>query len=203
MRRQMMVAFALVTLATSSATAQKLVRQESIKSAPAPVLLETNELFIARFARVGDDMYVAGQPTEKALRALKDSGVTTVVNLRMPEELTRLGFDEAKLIESLGMKYVHIPLRGGGSPENAYSPDNLRRFSEVMKSADGKVLLHCTVAWRASHIWAAYLIQQGVPDEAAVKHARAINLMDEHRMDAGGQPLETFLGRKVAGLGKR
>jgi len=41
-----------------------------------------------------------------------------------------------------------------------------------------------------------------VPDEAAVNHARAINLMDLHRMDAGGQPLELFLGRKVAGLGK-
>jgi len=187
---------------SSGALAQKLVQQASIKSVPAPVLLETSGLFQERFAKVGDDMFIAGQPTEAALRALKDSGVTTVVNLRMPQELTRLGFEEAALIESLGMKYVHIPMRGGGAPENAYSPENLKKFSDVMKSANGKVLLHCTVAWRASHMWAAYLIQQGVPDEAAVNHARAINLMDLHRMDAGGQPLELFLGRKVAGLGK-
>lgn len=198
-------ALALILIAgiADSGHAQKLVRQESIKSVPAPVLFETADLFTARFAKVGDDMYVAGQPTEKALRALKDSGVTTVVNLRMPEELTRIGYDEAKLVESLRMKYVHIPMRSGGNPENAYSPENLRKFSEVMKAADGKVLLHCTVAWRASHMWAAYLIQQGVPDEAALKHARAINLMDEHRMDAGGQPLEQFLGRKVNGIGKQ
>ena len=202
MSRKAFITIALVALGTQ-AGAQKLVRQESIRSVPAPTVLETDGLFQARYVKVGDDMFIGGQPTEKALRALKDSGVTTVVNLRMPEELTRLGFDEAKLIESLGMKYVHIPMRSGGKPENAYSPENLKRFSDVMKAADGKVLLHCTVAWRASHLWAAYLIQQGVPDEAAVKHARAINLMDEHRMDAGGQPLEQFLGRKVVGLGKR
>ena len=202
MLKQIVIVFCVVLLSSEAASAQKLVRQESIKSVPAPVLLETDGWFQARFAKVGDDVFIGGQPTEKALRALKDSGVTTVVNLRMPEELTRLGFEEAKLIESLGMKYVHIPMRSGGNPENAYSPANLKRFSDVMKSADGKVLLHCTVAWRASHLWGAYLIQQGVPDETAVKHARAINLMDEHRMDAGGQPLEQFLGRKVAGIGK-
>jgi uncharacterized protein (TIGR01244 family) len=202
MRKVLSLTLAALLVVSSALGAQKLAKQESIKSVPAPTVLETEGLFQARYVKVGDDMFIGGQPTEKALRALKDSGVTTVVNLRMPEELTRLGFDEAKLIESLGMKYVHIPMRSGGNPENAYSPANLKRFADVMKAADGKVLLHCTVAWRASHIWAAYLIQQGVPDEAAVKHARAINLMDEHRMDAGGQPLEQFLGRKVAGLGR-
>jgi protein tyrosine phosphatase (PTP) superfamily phosphohydrolase (DUF442 family) len=100
------------------------------------------------------------------------------------------------------MKYVHIPMRGGDG-EMSYSPETLRKFSEALKAADGKVLLHCTIAWRASHIWAAYLIQQGVPDLDAVRHARTINLMDDHRMDdSGRQPLEMFLGRKVEGLGK-
>jgi hypothetical protein len=35
-----------------------------------------------------------------------------------------------------------------------------------------------------------------------LKHTRAINLMDDHRMDSSGrQPIELFLGRPVAGLG--
>jgi uncharacterized protein (TIGR01244 family) len=145
-------------------------------------------------------MFIAGQPTERALRAMKDQGVTTVVNLRMPQEMERVGFDERRLIEQLGMKYVHIPMRGG-SGENAYSPQTLATFAEAMMQAEGKVLLHCTVAWRASHIWAAYLIQRGVADSLAVVHARAINLMDDHRMDGSGrQPVEMFLGRKVAGV---
>jgi uncharacterized protein (TIGR01244 family) len=201
MTRRILAALALCAL-SGQANAQKLVHQESIKSVPAPVLLETSGLFNSRYAKVGGDMYIAGQPTEKALQELKAAGVTTVVNLRMPQEMNGVGFDEAKLVESLGMTYVHIPMRGA-TGENAYSPANLKRFADVMKSADGKVLLHCTIAWRASHMWAAYLIQQGVPDEAAVKHARAINLMDEHRMDESGQqPVEMFLGRKVAGIGK-
>jgi uncharacterized protein (TIGR01244 family) len=159
-------------------------------------------MFLERYAKVGDDMFIAGQPTVRALKALKDQGVTTVVNLRMPQEMERVGFDERKLVEELGMKYVYIPMRGG-TGENAYSPQTLAKFTEAMMQADGKVLLHCTVAWRASHIWAAYLIQRGVADTAAVLHTRAINLMDDHRMDdSGKQPLEMFLGRKVSGLGK-
>ena len=132
---------------------------------------------------------------------MKRLGVTTIINLRMPQEMERIGFDEPKLIAELGMKYVYIPMRGGDG-EQSYSPQTLRKFAEAMKAAEGKVLLHCTIAWRASHIWAAYLIQEhGVPDADALTHARAINLMDDHRMDASGrQPVEMFLGRKVAGL---
>jgi len=39
-------------------------------------------LFQATFASVGDGLFIAGQPTEKALRDLEAKGVTTVVNLR-------------------------------------------------------------------------------------------------------------------------
>jgi len=203
MRLKFAVTFAALLAGSSAAESQKIVAQKAISVVPAPVLLDNAGMFQERYARVGDDMFIGGQPTERALRDLKAQGVTTVINLRMPEEMARIGFDEQKLIAELGMKYVHIPLRTGSSQENAYSPANLKRFSDAMQAADGKVLLHCTVAWRASHIWAAYLIERGVADSAAVKHARAINLMDDHRMDPSGkQPLEMFLGRTVQGLGR-
>jgi uncharacterized protein (TIGR01244 family) len=197
-----LAAIATVALC-SSAAAQKVVGQDSIRTLPAPVLLDTAGMFLARYAKIGDDLFIGGQPTERALHELRKLGVTTVVNLRMPEEMTRVGFDEAKLIADLGMKYVHIPMRGGAG-EHSYSPETLRKFTEAMRAADGKVLLHCTVAWRASHIWAAYLIEHGVSELDAVRHARVINLMDDHRMDdSGRQPLEMFLNRKVAALGQR
>src|SRR5688500_12611284 len=160
MLKPIAVLFGASLLFSNTAEAQKLVGPVAIKSVPQPVLLPTEGLFIDRFAKVGDDLYIAGQPTERALRDLKEQGVTTVINLRMPQEMGRVGCDEAKLVASLGMKYVYIPLRGG-SGEMSYSPATLARFSDAMKTAEGKVLLHCTVAWRASHIWAAYLIQQG------------------------------------------
>lgn len=165
----------------------------------APTLLDTTGLFRERFARVGDDVFIAGQPTEKGLRTVHDQGVTIVVNLRSPEEMMRIPFDEAKVVASLGMKYVYIPMRG--TPEFPYSPAALDTFAKVMKSANGKVLLHCTIAWRASHLWAAYLIRErGVQVKDALDNARAINLMDDMRMDGDRQPLEEFLGHPVPGL---
>ena len=200
-RNSIAAGLAAILLGPSAAGAQKLVKQEAIKSVPAPVVLDNAGMFQDKYARVGDDFFIAGQPTEKGLREMKAQGVTTIVNLRSPSEMERIGFDEAKLIADLGMKYVYLPVRGDA--QFPYTPETLAKFTEAMRSAEGKVLLHCTVAWRASHLWGAYLIQQGVSDADALKHARAINLMDEHRMDASGrQPIELFLGRKVAGVGK-
>jgi uncharacterized protein (TIGR01244 family) len=157
-------------------------------------------LFQAKYASVGDDLFIAGQPTERALRELKAKGVTTVVNLRMPEEMKQIGFDEAALLKELGMTYVHIPMRG--SPENPYGPKQLDQFAETMASTQGKLLLHCTVAWRASHLWAAYLIRdRGVPVATALAQTRSINLRDEAPF-GGQQPIEGFLGRTIPELAR-
>lgn len=194
---------AAILVLPALAPAQKVVGPAEIRSLPAPVILDTTGMFLARYARIGDDFFIAGQPTPDALREMKKLGVTTVINLRMPQEMERIGFDEPKLIAELGLKYVYIPMRGGDG-EHSYSPGTLRKFADAMKAADGKVLLHCTIAWRASHIWAAYLIQEHrIPPLDAIRHARAINLMDDHRMDSSGrQPIEMFLGRELEDIGK-
>lgn len=202
MTRSLLALVLLAGLHPSGADAQRVAGRDSRVAPPAPVNLDTTGLFQARFVSVGEDVFIAGQPTERALREMKARGVTTVVNLRSPEEMARVGFDEAALVRSLGMSYVYLPMRGNAA--FPYSPAAVAQFTEAMKAAEGKVLLHCTIAWRASHLWAAYLIQErGVPEATALTHTRAINLMDDHRMDPGGQPLELFLGRTVAGLGRR
>src|SRR5436190_2619672 len=194
------VAAALTASMTLTGGAQSIVGKGKTGPVPDPVALDTTGMFQDKFVSVGDDMFIGGQPTEKALRELRAKGVTTIVNLRMPEEMARIGFDEAALAKELGMKYVHIPMRG--SAENPYGPKELDTFAAAMASADGKVLLHCTVAWRASHLWAAYLIRdRKVPVAAALSHARLINLMDDMRMGSGEQPLEGFLGHPVPEMG--
>lgn len=202
MRHILAIASAAILIPAAGA-AQNVVGPGPIKSVPALVILDTTGMFLARYARVGDDFFIAGQPTPDALREMKKLGVTTVINLRMPQEMERIGFDEPRLIRELGMNYVYIPMRGGDG-ENSYSPATLGRFADAMKAAEGKVLLHCTIAWRASHIWAAYLIQEhGIPPLDAIRHARAINLMDDHRMDSSGrQPIEMFLGRTLEEVGR-
>jgi uncharacterized protein (TIGR01244 family) len=190
----------LVVCLSLPAAAQSVVGKGKSGPVPDPIALDITGLFQAKFASVGSDLFIGGQPTEKALRDLKAKGVSTVINLRMPEEMKQIGFDEAALVKELGMTYVHIPMRG--SPENPYGPKQLDQFAAAIAAADGKVLLHCTVAWRASHLWAAYLIRdRGVPVATALAQTRSINLRDEAPF-GGQQPVEGFLGRTIPELGK-
>jgi len=204
----MIVSSLLRTLTTAAlalaislpAAAQSVVGKGKTGPAPDPVSLDITGLFQGKFVSVGDDFFIGGQPTEKALRELKAKGVTTVVNLRMPAEMAQIGFDEAALLKELGITYVHIPMRG--SPENPYGPKELDRFAETMATTQGKVLLHCTVAWRASHLWGAYLIRdRKVPVDAALSQTRKINLRDEAPF-GGQQPIEGFLGRTIPELAR-
>jgi uncharacterized protein (TIGR01244 family) len=193
---------AALLLSAQTARTQQLAKAGTIANLPAPVPLDTTGMFQAKFVRVGDDIFIGGQPTEKALRDLKAQGVTVVVNLRTPEEMkSAVKFDEPAVIQQLGMRYVYIPMRGNA--EFPYSPDAVAKLDEAVRSANGKVLLHCTIAWRASHLWAAYLIKdRGVPVETALANARAINLMDTMRMGVSGrQPVEDFLNQALPTVG--
>lgn len=185
-----------LALMPATVTAQRFTGSHDVVTIPAPVILERDgQTFQAVEARVGDDLFISGQPTEAGLRALHDQGVTTIVNLRTPQEMQRVPFDEAKLAAQLGMTYVYLPVRGDSA--FPYAPRTVDEFADALRNAKGKVLLHCTVAWRASHLWAAYLItKRGVPETSALANARAINLMDDHHM-GGKQPVEEFLGRPL------
>ncbi|MCB1182473.1 hypothetical protein KDM41_03495 [bacterium] len=104
-------------------------------------------------------LYIGGQPDSLALRALADRGVTAVVNLRTPGEMddrARVPFDEQALARELGLDYVWIPLGGDDHP---YTPAAVDTFAAALERHPGPVLLHCTVGWRASHMWAAYLVR--------------------------------------------
>jgi len=196
-----LVGVAAMSAATSGVCgAQHLTGPHPTGDVPAPVALETRGLFQDKLARVGDDVFISGQPSEQGLRSLRDQGVTTVVNLRSPPEMARVPFDEAALVKELGMEYVYLPMRG--TAELPYSPAAVKSFAAAMSNAKGKVLLHCTIAWRASHLWAAYLIQyRNVPVPTALQQARMINLMDDMRMDGDKQPVEAFLGRSLSEVG--
>jgi len=200
MSRRLLAALAIVATTPFLAASQQFTGQKPTTKLPAPVLLDTTGRFLAVIARLGDDLYIAGQPTEQGLRELKEQGVTTVVNLRTPEEMQHIKFDEPALATSLGMKYIAMPMRGNG--QFPYAPEAVTRFADALRSANGKVLLHCTVAWRASNLWMAYLIKErGVSVDSALTSARAINLMDEHHQGPGTMPVEDFLGKRIPQLG--
>jgi uncharacterized protein (TIGR01244 family) len=182
--------------------AQQFTHPGPIATLSTPVKLDPKDKFQNTYAHIGDDMFIAGQPTEAGLRELKAQGVTTIVNLRTPPEMAKVNFDEAAFAKELGMTYVYLPVRG--DTVFPYAPGTVTRFAEAVSQAKGRVLLHCTVAWRASHLWAAYLIAaRHVEVEAALANAREINLDDADPMmvDKGPQPVEEFLGRRLPTLG--
>lgn len=204
MRRTTLLALLLPGALTFAhpALAQRLAGSQPATGLPTPVTLDNGDRFLAKLASVGEDLLIAGQPTADALRELSRQGYTTVINLRMPDEMERVEFDEAALVTQLGMEYVHLPVRGATA--NPYSPETVRRFADALAGAKGKALLHCTIAWRASHLWAAYLIEhRGVPADTALAHARLINLMDDMRHGESGRfPVEDFLGRDLPELAR-
>jgi len=134
-------------------------------------------------------LYIGGQPDESALKYLQDQGVSVVVNLRTPAEVDdreRVPFDEAAVIAELGMDYVHIPL---GGEEHPYSPEAVARFSDVLQRHDGLVFLHCTVGWRASYMWSAYLISEhGFAVNQGMARGKAMAISD--------LPIEGLLGQE-------
>ena len=144
-------------------------------------------------------VYVAGQPTEQALRDLAAQGFTTIVNLRTQQEMDNrkaVPFDEPALAKSLGMTYIHVPL---GGPDTPYTPEAVDKVAAAIDGSRGKVLLHCTVAWRASHMWAAYLVKNRKMSYAdAVKAGEAINLNGYKPPNAKSTPLEDLLGMTPA-----
>lgn len=139
---------------------------------------------------VAGDLYISGQPDSASFARLKAEGVNTVINLRTSQEMSNraaVPFDEQMVVEALGMTYIHIPLGGTDTP---YTPDAVRKFADARETARGKVLLHCTVAWRASHMLAAYLIQyKEMPVAQAIAYAKAVNF--------GDLPVEGLLGKEL------
>ena len=108
-----------------------------LSTLPVPDLRVVNERTIS-----------AGQPTAEALAQAKALGVELVVNLRSLEEDP--GFDERATVESLGMRYVHIPMKGGES----LTQENLAAFAQALSSTSGGALLHCRTGNRVGALWA-------------------------------------------------
>ena len=152
---------------------------------------EQVEGFQDYFAQVAPNVYVAGQPNAEALKAMKERGITRVINIRTSQEMDNravVPYDEAAEVAALGLEYVHIPM---GGPDTPYSSDGLAKVAHALESSEGPVLLHCTMAWRASHLWAAYLVSNhGYNVANAVEIGKKMNM--------GGYPFAEFLERSIS-----
>jgi uncharacterized protein (TIGR01244 family) len=109
-----------------------------------------------------ENLMVGGQPTLNQLEALKADGYTTVVNLRREGEFD--DFDEAAEVAELGMEYIHIPIKDIDS----ITLQDANALHAAITGSTGPVLLHCTVGWRASGLFAIenHLLHDASKEEA-------------------------------------
>ncbi|MEK6702442.1 MAG: sulfur transferase domain-containing protein [Planctomycetota bacterium] len=147
-----------------------------------PVKLPPQDGFTQSVFQAGP-VFIAGQPSEAALERMVHEGVTLVVNVRTPEEMDdrkRVPFDEVEVMKRLKVDYLFLPMGGASADMYPYTPEAVDKFAAALAShKDGKVLLHCQVGWRVSHVWAAYLVRcRGFTREEAMRHGKAMLLTE-------------------------
>jgi protein tyrosine phosphatase (PTP) superfamily phosphohydrolase (DUF442 family) len=111
----------------------------------------------------------SGQPKEDQLRAIAAAGYEVVINLALHDDPRYSLADEAEVVKTSGMKYVHIPVQFA-KPERA----DLDAFFAAMDEHRGKkVWVHCAANMRVTAFLGLYWsIREGW------ETTRAFELMD-------------------------
>jgi protein tyrosine phosphatase (PTP) superfamily phosphohydrolase (DUF442 family) len=87
--------------------------------------------------KVSDVLFRGAQPTEQGLAELKKLGVTTIVDLRGNRGPVSREREQA---ESLGMRFIDIPVNGWSAPSNAQVAEFLKLFQQ---DPTQKIFVHC------------------------------------------------------------
>jgi uncharacterized protein (TIGR01244 family) len=134
--------------------------------------------------QVDADLLIAGELNLDALAARR-AGSTTIIDLRTAEEGVA---DERVAVESLGMRYVNVPVDGAEIRD-----DDVARLRTLLDAASGQpVILHCASGNRAAMLWGAIQLDDGrslddvmsAVSEVATKPA----VRDALRARARGEP---------------
>ncbi len=113
-----------------------------------------------------DGITAAGQPDRAALEIFADVGYATIIDLRGVGE--DRGFEEAEVVEELGMHYVSLPIEG----RDGISFENARKLDALLDENPGPVLVHCASGNRVGALLALRASLDGADDESALALGR-------------------------------
>jgi protein tyrosine phosphatase (PTP) superfamily phosphohydrolase (DUF442 family) len=100
---------------------------------------------IYHYQFLDENLSSSGMPTSEQMKEVAEAGVQLIINLA-PHDVPKAIPDEAGLVNSLGMKYINIPVTW-----RAPEAEALTRFMDVMDAHAGKkILVHCEANYRAS-----------------------------------------------------
>jgi len=116
-------------------------------------------------------VFLASKPEAADIEQAKKGGVVTVVNMRHASE--HPDFDEAALVDSLGLNY-HNPAWNGPDELTDAKIDETR---ELLRTAERPMLMHCSSANRVGAMWMAYrVLDEELDVEAAAAEAKVVGL---------------------------
>jgi uncharacterized protein (TIGR01244 family) len=111
---------------------------------------------IHNYRAVDDRLGTSGQPTEAQLAAIAQAGFRTVINLALHDDPRYSLPDEAGMVQSLGMAYVHIPVQFK-TPQ----PADLQAFFDAMDAhSTEKVWVHCAANMRVTAFLGLYRVKR-------------------------------------------
>jgi protein tyrosine phosphatase (PTP) superfamily phosphohydrolase (DUF442 family) len=106
---------------------------------------------------VGDRLLIGGETSPEQYGALAERDVILVIDMRTGGRAD-LSSDDPHVLADLGMDYVALPIPDGRAP----TPAQIRRFLDLVATADGRVFAHCGGGvGRSTSIAAAYEAAQG------------------------------------------
>lgn len=120
--------------------------------------------------------YFMGQPTAATFGAAKLEGVTTVINLRAPEEMKGMDFDPKKLAQDAGLTYYNVPMASGQPISKTTLAEIESIYMKHHKNGE-KVIVQCASGQRAA-AWFAYHLktQHGDKVSTAIEKAKELGL---------------------------
>ena len=126
---------------------------------------------IHKYREIDPRLATSGQPTQAQLHAVAADGTTAVINLALHDDPRYSLPDEAGLVRSLGVAYVHIPVQFAAPAE----ADLLCFFEAMDRHRDDKLLVHCAANKRVTAFLGLYrVLRLGWEREAAFAPMRDV-----------------------------
>ena len=115
------------------------------------------------FHQINSRLYRSAQPSLEGLSALAGSGIKTVINLRMGDDILP---QEEETTKAAGMTYRNVPLSGWRRPTDA----QVNAVLSLIESSTPPVLVHCERgADRTGTIIACYRIRFYLVDQGFLR----------------------------------
>jgi protein-tyrosine phosphatase len=137
-----------------------------------PALASSSVQGINNFYQVDEHVYRGAQPTTVGFGYLAKIGVKTVLDLREDDDRS---YREARVVTSLGMQYVNVPMTGLTPPTE---PEITKILALLEDGTAGAVFVHCMRgADRTGAVIAAYRIDHDHWDNSrALKEAMSFGM---------------------------